>query len=82
MAKKEFGSDGGRSDNLRSWSRGSYSVVDGRAITSLGDERGRGGPSDSNDHCQNPNPQIPTAFRKLDAERTQDKTPVRKRPIG
>jgi len=82
MAKKEFGSDGGRGDNLRSWSRASYSAVDGRAITSIGDERGRGGPADSADHCDNANAQIPTAFKRLDAERTQDGTPVRKRPIG
>jgi hypothetical protein len=74
-------SSGGRG-NLRRWSQSSYSAQDGRAVSSLKDEYLRGGPADSADHCVNPNAQIPTAFKGLDAERTQDRTPVRKRPIG
>jgi len=67
---------------LRNWSQASYSAQDGRAVSSLKESNLRGGPSDSADHCVNPNAQIPTAFKRLDAERTQDRTPLRKRPIG
>jgi hypothetical protein len=69
---------------LRDWGRDmpSYSATDGRAITSIGDERGRGGPSGSNDHATNVSAQVPDAFKHVDARRTQDATPVRKRPLG
>ena len=66
--------------NLRDWSRASYSAVDGRAVTSIGDEYGRGGPPDSSDHCRGLSAQIPSGFEGRDRRATQNPTPVRKRP--
>jgi hypothetical protein len=74
------GSSTGGKGPLRDWSTPSYSATDGRSVSSLADHNGRGSPSTT--HVEGASAQIPTAFKGLDAARTQDKTPVRKRPIG
>ena len=65
---------------MRQWNSCSYGV-NGRAVSSLADQRGTGSPSTT--HVQNPTDgqaQIPTAFSHIDRRRCQDATPVRDRP--
>jgi hypothetical protein len=57
----------------------SYSATDGRAQTSLGDQLGRGSPRTT--HATNVSAQVPDAFKKLDAARTQGGD-IRKRRWG
>jgi hypothetical protein len=64
---------------LRDWSCASYGASDGRSVSSLADYSGRGSPSTT--HVEGASAQIPTAFNHIDRQRTQDKTPVRKRPF-
>jgi hypothetical protein len=63
----------------RQWSSRSYSALDGRSASSLGDQFGRGSPSTT--HAENLSGQIPDAFSTIDGRRTQDATPVAKRPF-
>jgi hypothetical protein len=63
---------------LRDWSMGSYDQ-EGRSASSLADEHGRGSPSTT--HAGRCDPQIPTAFDRIDGRRTQSRTPVKHRPV-
>jgi hypothetical protein len=62
---------------LRSWASKSYSATDGRPASSLADHDGRGSPSTT--HAPDVSAQIPEGFGHIDRQRTQDRTPVRKR---
>jgi hypothetical protein len=65
---------------LRQWSARSYSANDGRSASSLADQRNVGSPSTT--HANPCSAQIPDAFKGIDARRTQNPTPVVKRPLG
>lgn len=64
---------------LRDWASRSYSATDGRSVSSLADQFNRGSPSTT--HSGPGSTQIPGGFAQCDRRRTQDATPVRKRPF-
>ena len=71
-------STGGRGP-LRDWASTSYGASDGRSVSSLANDSGVGSPSTT--HVQGASAQIPGGFERCDRRRTQDATPVRKRPF-
>ena len=71
-------STGGRGP-LRQWSAPSYDPTDGRSVSSV-DEQGSREHVFANNHARG-NAQIRDAFKAADKRRTQNPTPVRKRPF-
>lgn len=62
---------------LRQFASASYGASDGRAVSSLADQNGRGSPSTT--HAVGVSRQYTDAFDAIDKRRTQNKTPVRER---
>jgi len=65
---------------MRQWSAPSYDPATGRSVSSV-DEQGARNHVWANNHGTG-NAQVQTAFAHVDARRTQDRTPVRKRSFS
>jgi hypothetical protein len=70
----------GKGTPMRQWAAPSYDPATGRSHSSVDEQSSRDHVSHGN-HAK-PAVQAPTAFHKLDKQRTQNPTPVRKRPLG
>jgi hypothetical protein len=80
MTKKHDspGSSGGKG-HMRQWASPSYDPTDGRSVSSV-DEQGSREHVFSGNHATG-HAQIPSGFGHLDKRRTQDATPVHRRPL-